>query len=104
MKEFRRWTENDPHRARRGARILVAFAALLSVYLFVFSPEGWLARRRIANGIQEAREEGIRLRTARAKVLGEIRALGQDPEAMERIARDELGFERPGETTLDPNL
>ncbi len=79
-------------------------AAVLSIYLFVFSSEGWLARRRIAGEIREAREEGIRLVTARAKVLGEIRSLGQDPEAMERIARDELGFERPGETTLDPNL
>lgn len=104
MERLTRWIERDPAKARLVIKFLVAAAALFATYLYLLSPEGFLARRRLTLEIRSAREEGVRLAQTRAKVLGEIRDLGEDPEAMERIARDELGYERPGETTLDPNL
>jgi cell division protein FtsB len=40
------------------------------------------------------------LKTDNARLAADIRALRQDPAAIERIAREELGLARPGETVF----
>lgn len=98
------WIERHSVAARRAVRGLVVIALALAAYLFFLSPEGYFARRDLARRID------IEL-SRRAEIVGEIgrvedqvSALSADPEAIERLARDELGYERPGESTLDPNL
>ena len=41
------------------------------------------------------------LRTENARYLQEIEALRGDPDALERAAREELGFIRPGEVVFN---
>jgi len=48
---------------------------------------------RLAQELEELRAENLRL-------AGEIQALRMDPRAIERIAREELGLARPGETVF----
>jgi cell division protein FtsB len=47
----------------------------------------------LAREIEEIRAENLRL-------AAEIRALRSDPRAIERIAREQLGLARPGETVF----
>jgi cell division protein FtsB len=47
----------------------------------------------LARELDELRAENLRL-------AGEIRSLRSDPRAIERIAREELGLARPGETVF----
>ena len=47
----------------------------------------------LAHELESLREENERL-------AGDIQALRSDPAAIERIAREELGFARPGETVF----
>jgi cell division protein FtsB len=47
----------------------------------------------LAREIEDIRAENVRL-------AAEIRALRTDPRAIERIAREQLGLARPGETVF----
>lgn len=51
------------------------------------------AHRQLAAEVRTLREENVALKR-------EIQALRSDPTAIERIAREELGFSRPGELTF----
>jgi cell division protein FtsB len=48
------------------------------------------AHRKLAVEVQALREENLALKQ-------EIQALRSDPDAIERLAREQLGFSRPGE-------
>ena len=48
---------------------------------------------RLAEELDELRAENLRL-------AGEIQSLRTDPRAIERLAREELGLARPGETVF----
>jgi cell division protein FtsB len=56
-----------------------------------------LARRR---QVETLRDEIDSLRKENARLSSEIAALRSDPRAIERIAREELGFSRPDETVF----
>lgn len=49
---------------------------------------------------EELRQELDALRTDNQRLSDEIAALRSDPRAIERIAREELGLARPGETVF----
>ena len=51
------------------------------------------AYQKLAREVQVLRDENVGLKN-------EIQALGSDPAAIERIAREELGYSRPGEITF----
>jgi cell division protein FtsB len=48
---------------------------------------------RLAQELEDLRAENLRL-------AGEIQSLRTDPRAIERLAREELGLARPGETVF----
>jgi cell division protein FtsB len=84
-------------------RIAVGVFSLLSVailLLAVFDDGGMLAvnerheeLRRLDEQIQQLREENASLET-------QIDALKNDPAAMEKIAREQIGLVKPGEVIL----
>jgi cell division protein FtsB len=86
---------------RRKAALLASVIAIIALVVgSLFGDRGILqlmAQRQraleLAREIEETRVENLRL-------AAEIRALRTDPRAIERIAREQLGLARPGETVF----
>lgn len=75
--------------------ILVIATVLFSVKIF---EEDGLPRYRALRAERETMEErNARLRARVQELRREVRALREDPETIERVARDELGLIRRGE-------
>jgi len=86
---------------RRKAALLASVIAIIALVVgSLFGDRGILQlmahRQRaldLAREIEEIRAENVRL-------AAEVHALRTDPRAIERIAREELGLARPGETVF----
>ena len=95
--------EDRPSEAglRKKALALGSIIALIALVVgSFFGDRGFL--RMVA---QRERTESLRLqiedlRTENARLAGEISALKSDPRAVEKLAREELGLARPGETVF----
>jgi cell division protein FtsB len=92
---------NEQRGLRRKAALLASVIAIIALVVgSLFGDRGILqlmAQRQraldLAREIEEIRAENLRL-------AAEIHALRTDPRAIERIAREELGLARPGETVF----
>jgi cell division protein FtsB len=86
---------------RRKAAALASFLALIALVVgSLFGDRGMLDlinQRERADRLQVEIQE---LRTENGRIASEIEALRRDPRAIERIAREELGLARPGETVF----
>ena len=86
---------------RRKAAILASILALITLVVgSFFGDRGMLnlvAQRERAAALEH---EVNALRSENLRLAGEIRALRSDPRAVERLAREELGLARPGETVF----
>ena len=86
---------------RRKALLLFAVLALAALVVgSIFGDKGllevWEQRRRT-----EALEHEVdELRAENARLSEQIRALRSDERAIERLAREQLGLARPGETVF----
>jgi cell division protein FtsB len=86
---------------RRKAATLASILALVALVVGSLFGDGGvlqvLAQREhgaaLRRQIEELRQENVRL-------AAEIQALRRDPRSVERIAREELGLARPGETVF----
>ena len=99
---MRRRATKRESRWRRWLRRAGVYAggALLALVLMhtLFGPYGYLSMRRSQHEIEQLREEIDRLDHENAQLSGEIRALRTDPAAIEKVAREDMGLARPGET------
>ena len=101
MTTVREGRTNGDAGLRRKAWAVASLLALVALVVgSLFGDRGMLqlfAQRRKAELLQrelmELREENLRLGA-------EIHSLRGDPRAIERIAREELGLARPGETVF----
>lgn len=86
---------------RRKAWAVASLLALVALVVgSLFGDRGMLqlfAQRRRAEALQHELQD---LRAVNLHLGDEIRALRSDPRAIERIAREELGLARPGETVF----
>jgi cell division protein FtsB len=84
---------------RRKAAALASIIALIALVVgSLFGDRGMLqlvAQRERAEALQRQIEE---LRAENVALAADITALKSDPRAIERLAREELGLARPGET------
>jgi cell division protein FtsB len=86
---------------RHKALVLFSVLALIALVVgSVFGDKGvlqvWEQRRRTV----ELEHQVEALRAENARLSGEIRALRSDARAVERLAREQLGLARPGETVF----
>jgi cell division protein FtsB len=81
----------------RHARTILGLALLLLAIHDVFGSHGWLAMRRTETQIRELRGEIDRLNQENSDLNKQVHALRTNPNAVERIAREEMGLARPGE-------
>jgi cell division protein FtsB len=63
----------------------------------VFGAHGYLAMRRSQKEIEELRGQIEKLNHDNQELAEHVSALKTDPEAIEKIAREEMGLARPGE-------
>jgi cell division protein FtsB len=96
-------TRETVHAAKtRRRRFIAAFVAVLAlaallVYVFIFSRHGYLRRRELARENERLQTEIEDLKRENERLREELNRL-DDPEAVEKLAREELGLVKDGET------
>ena len=82
---------------RRIVILVVAAAAIVVLIGSAMGERGYLeVARREAAGV-EMRREVEQLRADNAEMMADIAALKRDPYVVEKLAREKLGYARPGE-------
>jgi len=92
----RPWTEG-----RIGGRTFKGGIFLILgilVYLLLLSDTGWLHQWRLQQRRAQLQAEVIQLEAESAGLAAEAQRLANDPAYRERIAREEWGYKRSGET------
>jgi len=82
---------------RRNAFLATGGMLLLLLGASALDPEGLRRYRRLEAEGRRAAAENQEILRENALLRREVRALQGDPAALERAAREELGFVRPGE-------
>ena len=80
-----------------------ALSLLFSILLFAFflvGDRGFLHVRRQRHRLADLQAEVSGLATENEKIDAEVKALKNDPKAVEKIAREELNMVRPDEVVL----
>ncbi len=95
--------EDRPNEAglRKKALALGSIIALIALVVgSFFGDRGILRMVAQRERTESLRQEIEELRAENGKLAGEIVALKSDPRAVEKLAREELGLARPGETVF----
>ena len=82
---------------RRHLVAILALALLAVGIHDIFGAHGYLAMRNNQKQIEELRGEIQRLNEENQKLTEHVNALKTDPEAIEKVAREQMGLARPGE-------
>lgn len=84
---------------KRAKPWLFAYIGVLAVLLSASAlhPAGLRKHRALAADVRRVADENEKLREKNQRLRREARALAGDPAALERAAREELGYVRPGE-------
>jgi cell division protein FtsB len=75
--------------------------ALVAVPMLVFEPEGLPRVRNLQHELDDVDRENDELRRDVQRLRATVRDLRDDPGAVERIARDELGLVRKSEVVFE---
>jgi cell division protein FtsB len=76
----------------RALPIAILTLALVGVPTLVFEPQGLPRMRALQDELAQVNAENVELRRDVGKLRVEVAELRDDPAAVERIARDELGL------------
>jgi cell division protein FtsB len=74
--------------------------ALVAVPVLIFQPEGLPRVRALEHELDGVESENAELKRDVDKLRGEVQELRDDPAAVERIARDQLGLVRKSEVVF----
>jgi cell division protein FtsB len=89
------------HGLRKKAATLGSLIALIALVVgSFFGDRGILRMVAQRERAESLRREIEQLRSENGRLAGEIAALRTDPRAIEKLAREELGLARPGETVF----
>jgi cell division protein FtsB len=86
--------------AQRTLPAAVLALALVSVPVLLLQPEGLPRLRALQHELAQVRAENSDLQREVERLRVEVRQLRDDPAAVERIARDELGLVRKDEVVF----
>jgi cell division protein FtsB len=81
----------------RWARWWVVGAVAAAAAAAALDPAGLRRHVELSREVRRMRDENARLASENASLAREAHALRSDPAALERAAREELRFVRPGE-------
>lgn len=80
--------------------ISILVVALVGAPVLIFSPEGLPRLRGLERELASVDEENKRLEREIDELRGRVERLRDDPTAVERIARDDLGLVRQSEVVF----
>lgn len=80
--------------------IAVLVIALVGAPVLIFSPEGLPRLRGLERELASVDDENRRLEREIEELRGHVERLRDDPAAVERIARDDLGLVRQSEVVF----
>jgi cell division protein FtsB len=81
----------------RRARWWIFGAVVAAAAAAAFDPNGLRRHLALSSEVRRMQRENARLAADNAALSREVHALRSDPAALERAAREELRFVRPGE-------
>lgn len=81
----------------RNASLFLAAGLVLLLIQDVFGTHGVLAMRRAQKQAERVQQEINRIDNENRQLQDSVKSLKSDPQAIERIAREEMGLARPGE-------
>lgn len=84
----------------RGLPLAVLTVSLVTVPVLVLEPQGIPRMRSIEKELTGVQTENAELRRDVAKLRTEVKDLREDPRAVERIAREQLGLVRKSEVVF----
>ena len=85
---------------RRFLIIVIGLGLFALVVHTVFGERGYLGLRSQRGEYERLRQEVQKLEEENQQLKEEIKALKSDPNAIERVAREELKMVKPGETVI----
>jgi cell division protein FtsB len=85
---------------QRTLPIAILSLALVTVPVLVLAPEGLPRLQALQRELADVGADNQELRRDLARLRIEVRAMRDDPAAVERIARDELGMVRKSEVVF----
>jgi cell division protein FtsB len=84
----------------RGLPLAVLTVSLVTVPVLVLEPQGIPRMRSLENELAGVQAENAELRRDVSKLRTEVKDLREDPQAVERIAREQLGLVRKSEVVF----
>jgi cell division protein FtsB len=91
------FTEHFGDFVRRNLSWFLALGLALLLLQDVFGNHGVLAMRRSQQEAREVQRQINQINEENRQLEERVKALKTDPQAIERIAREEMGLARPGE-------
>ena len=89
-------------KARREIFWILLLALCFSLtYILIFAEGGYLEFRKARDEVQQIMMENQSLRQQQQTYQDKIRKLRQDPDEVERIARDRHGYAKPGDIIVN---
>jgi cell division protein FtsB len=80
--------------------VIVLITAAVGAPVLIFSPQGLPRLRGLERELTDVEQENAEIRRQVEALRGRVTRLRDDPTAVERIARDELGFVRQSEVVF----
>ena len=84
----------------RGLPLAVLTMSLVAVPVLVLQPQGMPRMRALDKELRDVEAENADLRRDVARLRAEVKDLREDPAAVERIAREQLGLVRKSEVVF----
>jgi cell division protein FtsB len=84
----------------RGLPLAVLTISLIAVPVLVLQPEGMPRMRSLEKELADVEAENAELRRDVARLRTEVKDLRENPTAVERIAREQLGLVRKSEVVF----
>ena len=84
----------------RGLPLAVLTISVIAVPVLVLEPEGLPRMRALEKELTGVRDENAELRREVGRLRAEVKDLREDPAAVERIAREQLGLVRKSEVVF----
>lgn len=84
----------------RGLPLAVLTIALIAVPVLLLEPQGLPRMRSLESELGGVQNENIELRRSVGRLRTEVKELRENPTAVERIAREQLGLVRKSEVVF----
>lgn len=84
----------------RGLPLSVLTVSLIAVPVLLLEPQGMPRMRALDKELQAVEAENVELRRDVARLRNEVKELRDNPTAVERIAREQLGLVRKNEVVF----